>query len=170
MFDGVPFRWRLARLLWLGLATAMLLWLMREPGIRPLAGLLAAAAAMWNPYRNEIWTSLSLAEGVAMLYALLALVCAVRAARSPWPWPWDLVGVLCVLVALGCKNTFIALIPAQVLLRVAPAGGDWVRGWRQHGRRAGLMALTALLPIGHFIYFKLHWHPGQYQPGGPTLA
>jgi hypothetical protein len=148
----------------------MLLWLMRELGIRPGAALLAAAVAMWNPYRNEIWTSLTLAEGVAMPYALLALVCAVRAARSPRPWPWDLIGVSCVLVALGCKNTFAALVPAQVLLRVAPGGTDWLAGWRRHGRRACLLALTLLLPAGHFLCFKLNWHPGQYEPPGPTLA
>ena len=33
---------------------------------------------MWNPYRNEIWTSLTLSEGVAMPYALAGL-CWARA-------------------------------------------------------------------------------------------
>ena len=88
----------------MGLAAGMMLWLMRELRIHPIAAFLATAVALWNPYRNEIWTSLSLAEGVAMPYALLALVCAVRAARSSRSWVWDLVGVACVLTALGCKS------------------------------------------------------------------
>ena len=73
LFHGNPVYWRLARLLWVGLAAGMMLWLMRELRIHPVAALCAAAVVMWNPYRNEIWTSLSLAEGVAMPYALLAL-------------------------------------------------------------------------------------------------
>jgi hypothetical protein len=83
---------------------------------------------------------------------------------------WDLVGAGCVIMALGCKNTFVALIPAQILLRVAPMGANWRDGLRRHRIRAGLLALTLLLPIGHFIYFKLNWQPGQYTPGGPTWA
>jgi hypothetical protein len=170
LFRGSPFCWRLARLLWMELAAGMMLWLMRELRIHPVAALLATAVALWNPYRNEIWTSLSLAEGVAMPYALLALVCAVRAARSSRPWVWDLVGVACVLTALGCKNTFAALVPAQVLLRIAPDGVDWLDGLRRRGWRAALLALTLLAPAAHFVYFKLHWHAGQYKPGSPTLA
>src|SRR5262249_22933419 len=41
---------------------------------------------------------------------------------------------------------------------------------RTHGPRAALLALTLLLPATHYVYFKLNWHAGQYQPGGPTLA
>jgi hypothetical protein len=26
------------------------------------------------------------------------------------------------------------------------------------------------LPIIHYVYFRLHWHPGQYPPSSPTLA
>jgi hypothetical protein len=125
---------------------------------------------MWNPYRNEIWRSLTLAEGVAMPYALAALACAVRAGRSPRPWPWDVAGVLCVLAALGCKNTYAALVPAQVLLRLAPGELTLREGWRRHGRRACLLALTLLLPVAHFLVFKWTWHPGQYTPGAPSWA
>lgn len=170
LFAGDPFRWRLARLAWCGFAAGALLWLLRELGIRPVAALAAAALAMWNPYRNEIWTSLTLAEGVAMPYALLALVCALRAARSDRPWPWDLAGALCVLAALGCKNTFAALVPAQVFLRVAPDGRLTLAALRRYGQRAALLSLTLILPVVHYLYFEAHWHPGQYRPTGPTAA
>jgi hypothetical protein len=162
LLNANPHAWRAVRLFWTMLAAGAFLWLLRELGIRPGAALLAGALAFWNPYRNEIWTSLTLAEGVAMPYALLGLVCAVRAARSSRPALWDIGGALCVLAALGCKNTFAALVPAQVLLRIAPDGRDWRAGWRLHGRRACFLALTLLLPVGHYIYFKLNWHAGQY--------
>jgi hypothetical protein len=125
---------------------------------------------MWNPYRNEIWTSLTLSEGVAMPYALLALVCACRAPRARSPWAWDLLGACCVLAALGCKNTFAALVPAQMFLRLAPDRMSLREGWRRHGRRALLLGLTLLAPLAHFVYFKLHWHPGQYATDGASLA
>src|SRR5262249_11377150 len=102
LWQGDPLHWRAARLAWTALSAAALLWLLRELKIHPTAAVLSAALAMWNPYRNEIWTSLTLAEGVAMPYAVLALVCAVRASRSPRPWPWDVAGFLCVVAALGC--------------------------------------------------------------------
>ena len=83
LLGGSEFGWRLTRLVWCGLATLMLLWLFAELRMARVAALAAAAIAMWNPYRNEIWTSLTLSEGVAMPYALLALVCACRAPRPP---------------------------------------------------------------------------------------
>jgi hypothetical protein len=162
------FRWRFVRLLWFGLATGVLLWLLLELGIRFGPAVFVAALAMWNPYRGEVWTSLTLSEGVAMPYALLALVCAVRAARSPRAWPWDLVGALSLCAALGCKNTFAALVPAQLLLRVASNGEPLRSGWKHHGRRASLLALTLLIPIGHYIFFTANWQPGQYETGGPS--
>src|SRR5207302_9740169 len=148
----------------------MFLWLLRELRLPPLAALAVGAVVMWNPYRNEIWTSLTLAEGVAMPYALLALVCARRATGSPRAWAWDLAGAGAVLMALGCKNTFAALVPAQVLLRALPDGATLREGWRQHGRRALLLSVTLAAPIVHFVWFKLNWHPGQYAPQGPSLT
>src|SRR5262249_10516064 len=82
LFGGDPVAWRVMRLIWTGLAAGMLLWLFRTLGLHPVAALLAGALAMWNPYRNEIWTSLTLSEGVAMPYALFALVAARKAATS----------------------------------------------------------------------------------------
>jgi hypothetical protein len=170
LLGGSELGWRLTRLAWCGLATLMLLWLMAELGMAPLAALAAAAVAMWNPYRNEIWTSLTLSEGVAMPYALLALVCACRAPRARSPWAWDVLGACAVLAALACKNTFAALVPAQMFLRLAPGRLPLREGWRRHGRRALLLGLTLLAPLAHFVYFKLHWHPGQYTTGGAGLA
>jgi hypothetical protein len=170
LLQGSELGWRVTRLIWCAFAAALLLWLFLELGIAPAAALAAGAIAMWNPYRNEIWTSLTLAEGVAMPYALLALVCARRAAGSRCPWAWDVLGACVVLAALGCKNTFAALVPAQMFLRVAEDGMPLSEGWRRHGRRALVLSLTLLLPAVHFAYFKWNWHPGQYLTAGPTLG
>ena len=168
--NGDPFAWRAVRLVWCGLAAGMLLWLLRVLKAHPTAALLAAAAAMWNPYRNEIWTSLTLAEGVAMPYALLALVAARKAGASRRLWVWDVVSILCVLAALGCKNTFAALVPAQLALRLWPDGVTWRDGLRRNWARAALYLLPLILPVAHYKYFKDHWHEGQYEMPGPTLA
>jgi hypothetical protein len=162
LFRARPVAWRAGRLLWTALAALTLLWLLHELGIRPGAAVLTTALAIWEPYRSEIWTSLTLSEGVAMPYALLVLVCAVRAARSPRPWKWDLLGSLCLLAALGCKNTFAALVPAQLVLRLLAGGLSFRQAWRQHGWRACLLTLPLAEPVVHFIIFKLAWHPGQY--------
>ena len=122
----------------------MFLWLFRELGFSRRVALLAALIALWSPYRSEIWTSLTLSEGVAMPYAIGALVCAIRGARSPRPWPWDLAGIVCCVAALGCKNTFVALIPTQMVLELAriennegsKTDNSAVHG-RHRGRRAG---------------------------------
>ena len=162
LLGGSPVCWRIWRLAWTMFAAGALLALLRDLRFRPGPSLVVTALAMWNPFRGEVWTSLTLAEGLAMPYALLALLCAVRANRSSRPWIWDLAGMLAVLAALGCKNTFAALVPAQVLLRLAPDGQSLREGWRQHGRRALLLLLPLLLPVIHFIIFTLSWRPGQY--------
>ncbi len=167
MLGPNAFRWRLARLLWAALAAAAMLTLMLELRIRPAAAILATAVAMWSPEQSEVWNALTLSEGVAMPYALAALICAVRAARSSRPLRWDIAGALFVLAALGCKNTFAAIVPAQLLLRVAPDGRDLRQAWRRHGRRALWLALTLLFPLGHFVIYKAGWHPGQYATGAP---
>jgi hypothetical protein len=169
-FQGSEFLWRLARFVWCALAAGMLLWLLVELGLPRPAALVAAAIAMWNPYRNEVWTSLTLAEGVAMPYALFALVCARRALTSSRAWAWDIAGAAAVLMALGCKNTFAALVPAQIFLRLAPDGLSLREGFARHWRRALLLGLTLLAPVAHYVYFKLNWHPGQYTVAGPSLV
>jgi hypothetical protein len=161
--------WRITRLLWCMLAAGLFLWLLHELHIPPRAALFVGAVALWNPYRNEIWTSLTLAEGVAMPYALFALVCARRAVRGDRPWVWDLAGAMSILMALGCKNVFAALVSAQILLRLLPDGVTLREGWRLHSRRALLLGLTLLAPLTHYAYFKLNWHDGQYTTAGPSL-
>src|SRR5262249_46574565 len=118
LLQGSELGWRWTRLVWCGFAAAMLLWLFAALRITLRAALVAGALSLWNPHRTAIGPSLTLAEGVAMPYALLALVCARRAARSSHPLVWDVAGVAGVLAALGCKNTFAALVPAQMFLRV----------------------------------------------------
>lgn len=170
LFGADPFLWRLHRLLWCALSAGLFLWFLRDLKVHPIAALMAGAVGMWNPYRNEIWLSLTLAEGVAMPYAIFALIAARKAARSQKPWRWELASALCVLVALGCKNTFAALVPAQVILRMWPDELSLREAWKRNGRRSLLLAITLLMPIAHFIYFKLNWRPGQYHTTGFTWS
>ncbi len=170
VFGADPLAWRLCRLVWCGLAAGMLLWLFRELRIPQTAALIAGAAAMWNPYRNEIWTSLTLSEGVAMPYALFALVAARKAATSARPWRWDVVGFVCVLFALGCKNTFAAIVPAQIALRLWHDELPFREAGRRAKWRVALFLIPLALPVGHFAYFQLNWHPGQYEVTGPRAA
>jgi hypothetical protein len=163
-------RWRAARFLWTVLASSAMLWLLTELEIRSAAAILTTAIAMWSPHRSEVWTSLTLAEGVAMPYALVALVCAVRAPRSPRPWAWDLSSAVCLLMALGCKNTFAAIVPAQLALRLVADGSTLRQGWRLHGKRVSMLAGTLLLPVVHYVIFRLNWHSGQYQTSVPSFV
>lgn len=169
-FGGDAVAWRVSRLIWCGFAATVLLWLMRELKIPPAAALITAAAATWNPYRNEIWTSLTLAEGVAMPYALLALVGARKAAHSTAPARWDALAVFSFLAALGCKNTFAALLPALLSLRILTDGLTWRSGWSANRARVGIYLLPLALPAVHFVYYKLNWQAGQYETPGPSLA
>lgn len=162
LFGNHAVVWRAARLAWCAVAAGLLLALMRELRIHPVAALIVGAAAMWNPYRNEIWTSLTLAEGVAMPYALLALVAARKAGISPRSWRWDAVALVGLLMALGCKNTFVALLPPMLFLRM---GGS---GWRVHGWRAAIYLTPMLMPAIHFVYFKMHPGPCHYETPGPS--
>jgi hypothetical protein len=163
--------WRLSRLAWCAFASAMLLWLFRELGIAPPAALIAGAAAMWNPYRNEIWMSLTLSEGVAMPYALLSLVAARKAATSErGAWRWDAVGIVGVLLALGCKNTFAAIVPAQLVLRFWREDCSLLASLWQSRWRVALFALPLALPVAHFAYFQINWRPGHYDASFPRFA
>ena len=173
LFDSSPVAWRSMRLAWCGLAAGGFLWLLRELRVSPAATLLAGAAAMWNPYRNEIWTSLTLAEGVAMPYAMLALVAARKAAFGPTSGRagrWDFTALAAWVVCLGCKNVFVALLPAMLAFRMLPDGVSWRDAWRRHRAVAALYLVPLALPAAHFVYFKLNRHPGQYETPGPSLA
>jgi hypothetical protein len=170
LFGADPFVWRTYRLIWCAIATGVFLWLLRVLNVPAPAALFCVAAAMWNPYRSEIWTSLTLSEAVAMPYALFALVAARKGAVSSRPLWWDASGAAAALVALGCKNTFAAIVPAQVMLRMLADGLTPREAWRKNGFPALALTLTLALPVAHFVYFKLNWHPGQYRPQGPSLA
>ncbi len=166
---GDPLAWRLTRLAWCGLAATTLLAFLRGLNVPAPAALVAGLAAMANPYRNEIWTSLTLAEGVAMPYCLLALTAARKAAGSPRPGKWDAVAVLSLLAALGCKNTFAALVPAMLALRLLPDGVRLTAAVRANAGRVPVYLAPLLLPLAHFAYFKLNWKPGQYETPGPSV-
>lgn len=158
LFGPDPVARRVARLVWCGFATATLLLLLTEFGTQPGAALLVAAFVQWNPFRSEIWISLAMPEAYAMPYAMLALVCALRASRAVHQQRWDAAGVILLLLCLGIKNVFIALIPPLVWLRLM-AGS---RPWRlQMGGAVCYLALS-ILPIIHFVWLKIAPTPEQY--------
>ncbi len=156
-FGGDPLLWRVERLGWCALAAAAFLWLLKELGVPPPAALLAGAAAFWNPYRNEVWVSLTLAEGVAMPYLFAALAAARRASGRRLNG-WDALAVGGFVVALGCKNTFAVVVLAMLVLRRPTLGV------------AAVYLMPLAMPVAHFVYFKLNWHTGQYQTPGPSLG
>jgi hypothetical protein len=163
LFADDPVCWRVLRLVWTAGAAAVLLWLLHDMGIRPAAAVLAAALAMWNPYRGEVWLSLTHSEGLVMPFVLLALLSARRAAHSTRPWGWDLLGLAMMLLALASKNVFAAVVPVQCFLRVAVDGVPLREGLRRRGWRACVLALTLILPVAHYVVFKRNWHEGQYR-------
>jgi hypothetical protein len=161
--------WRAARLAWSMVACATLLWLLRELGLPPTAALVAGAAAFWNPFRNEIWMTLINGEGEGMPYALAALICALRAARSSNSWRWDVAGFLAALAAMGCKPTMAAIVPAQLLLRLAPDGRNILAGLRRQWPRVLFLGTTLAWPALLTVLRSLNWHEGQYRAGGASV-
>jgi hypothetical protein len=146
---------RLARLAWAALSAGIFLWLLMELGFPLPAAVGAVALSLWNPSRGEIWVGLGLTEAFAMPYALLALLGAVRASRSPRPLRWDVLTLACLLAALGIKNTFAALVPPVVLLRLTAGGLPLREGWRRHRAAACVLGLTLALPAVHFVLYKV---------------
>lgn len=170
VLGGNPSAWRGIHFLWTTLAAASLLLLLNELHIVPVAAIVAAALAMWNPYRGEAWTNLTVTEAVAMPYAILALVAASRAAKSEHSILWDFIGAICMLAALGCKNTFAAVVPAQCALRIVATPLPLCAALRRAWRPAAMLSITLILPIAHFAAYKTTWHPGQYQTSGNVFA
>ncbi len=157
-----PLGHRAVRFGWAMLSAVLFAWLLTELKIRPSAIALTLALAMWNPYRNELWMALAPTEAIAMPFAVCGLICAVRAGKATRAWPWDLAGAIAVLAALACKNTFAAVVPAQLLLRLGSSDESLGAALRRQGMRCCLLAMPLLLPIGHFIHFKLNPHADAY--------
>jgi hypothetical protein len=157
-----PLLWRLFRFGWSTLAAGTFLLLLSELGFGFGVSILTTVLAMWNPYRAEVWMSLTHCEGIAMPFAMVGLVCAYRAARSDHPWRWDLAAMLCALLAVGCKNVFAVVIPAQMFLRVCHPGLSLWAGIKQFGGRAAILSLVVVFPVVHFVCYRLTMHANRY--------
>lgn len=158
-----PLLWRAFRFAWTALATGTFLWLLSELGFGLGISVLTAVLAMWNPYRAEVWMSLTHCEGLAMPFAMAALGCAYRAPRSEQGWRWDVAAMACALAAVGCKNVFVGIIPAQMFLRVChPELSLWA-GIKQFGWRAAVLSLVVIFPVTHFVCYRLTMHANRYQ-------
>ena len=162
LFGEDSLQWRGSRFLWTWIAAAAFLWLLREIGFGMGVAILTTAVAMWNPYRAEVWMSLTHCEGIAMPFAMAGLVCAYRAARSEQSWRWDLAAMACAVLAVGCKNVFAVMIPAQMFLRVCEPHYSLGDGVKRHGWRAALLGCTVVLPVVHFICYRLTMHANRY--------
>jgi hypothetical protein len=168
-FGEVPVLWRLAFFTWSIVAAASMLMLMRELRIGLLAALFTTALVMWNFRSGSIWTRIAYSENIGFPFTCLALIAAVRAGRSKRPIGWDLCGFLCALIALGTKNTFAAIVPAQLLLRAAPEGVDLFRGISKHRLALLFLGSALLLPVVHIVLFSATPHgPASYVMGFPT--
>jgi hypothetical protein len=170
LFGPDPMPWRLTWALWCMISAFMMMALMCELRIAVGASIAATAFAIWNGHRIEIWTNLVSPEALAMPFATFALFAAARAGKSRHPLFLDLAGMLAVMVALGCKNTFAAVIPAQVFLRVVGDRESLIDGLRRNWKAGLLVSLTVLWPLVHILHFRANWRPGQYVVEGPSLT
>lgn len=169
-FGQAPALWRLLFFTWSIVSAASMILLMRELRIGLLAALCATALVIWNFRSGSIWIYIGHSENIAFAFTCLALICAVRAGRSARPIGWDVCGFLCALAALGTKNTFAAIVPAQLLLRAAPEGVDLLGGIAKHWTAILFLGSTLLLPVVHLFVFSTMAHgPTAYAMGLPTL-
>jgi len=161
-FGENPLLWRSLRFAWTVLATGTLLWLLSEFGFGVGVSVLTTVLSIWNPYRAEVWMSLTHCEGIAMPIAMAGLVCAFRASRSQHAWSWDVAAMVCAMMAVGCKNVFAVVIPAQMFLRVChPELSLWA-GVKQFGWRALLLSLVVAFPVAHFVCYRLTMNANRY--------
>ena len=129
---------------------------------------IATAMGLLIPFRGEIWPTLGLTEAFAMPYALAALIAAIRATSSEKPWRWDIAAWVLMALAIGCKNTMVAVLPAQLLLRA----WDPMRGVTIRNKLIPLIGLgsAGLLFVAHLIAYKLDPHPKEYVTSTPGLG
>ena len=120
--------WRLARLLWVGLAAGMMLWLMRELRIHPIGRTMRGRRRHVEPIsKRNLDEPVAGGRGGHALRALLAVHLAVRAGSE-----FAVVGLgscrrrLCT-DGLRLQEHFRGTGSAQVLLRIAPDGVDSAR-------------------------------------------
>jgi len=165
----VPLLHRWIHLIIALLSVAAFAWWLRELRIPWPAVLLVTALGFWNPVRSEIWIGLAQSEAYAMPYAMLAMICAIRAARHSRSWGWDLLGIVCLLLAMGVKNTFAVMVPVTLFLRATAGGLPLREGLRRHWFVLLAMSATLALPVTHFILFKLNPQPLEYKTAWAPL-
>ncbi len=154
LHDG-PMGFRVERLLVCALAACAMMLLLTEMGVAPAASVCAAALACWSGYRSEVWRQLGMPEALGMPYALLSLWCAVRASRRGASVWWDVAAGALFLAALGIKNTYLALAPALVWLRLCGEGFPTLAGVCRVWHRLAFYAVPAALPVVQMLLLKL---------------
>ncbi len=160
---GNPLLWRCVRFLCTALAAGLFLCLLQELGFGAGVSIVTTLVAMWNPYRAEVWISLTFCEGIAMPFAIGGLVCAYRAPRSGRAWAWDLGAMAGAFAAVACKNVFAVVIPAQMFLRVCHPDLSLREGIKQFGWRAVLLGSILFFPVAHFVCYRLTMNEQRYE-------
>lgn len=168
LLNESPMAHRVARwaLCWLTAWLSLRFFLtMNLPG---WCAVLMTAIGILIPFRGEIWPTLGLTEAFAMPYALAALIAAIKAASSEKTWRWDMAAWLLMALAIGCKNTMVAVLPALLLLRA----WDPVTGFTLRKRLLPLMILgsAGLLFVAHLVAYKLDPHPKEYVTTTPGMG
>jgi hypothetical protein len=160
---------RAARWLHGVLCVVLFLWLLAELDIPTLAAWATALLAFWNPLRNEIWLGLGLTEAFAMPYAYFALIAAIRGARTH-SWRWDLAGFIAALLAIETKNTFVAIVPAQLLLRLGCANDSWSQNIHRCWPRLLFLSSSVFAVLAQMVAYKLDPAPKNYVPKPPQMS
>lgn len=169
-FGADVYQWRIARLCLLGVTSFLMFRLCFELGLPALPSAAAVCVGLIAPMRSSVWYHFAFGEGIGVPMAVLALIAACRAARSRWWFLWDLVGIAALSVALLTKNVFVAVLPAQLLLRAWSDDLAILPCIRRNWFGLILLALPLALPVGHFLYFQqaVHGH-SEYQVTAPGL-
>ena len=163
--------WRLTRLVFLLLSAGLMLWLFAGELQLPLWPATAATAiGLVMPMRSGLWYRICFSEAWAMPLVLIALISACRAVRSRHPWTWDLMGALAVLGAIATKNVFMAVVPAQMLLRAWEPGLEMRQALRKHARSALLLAAVLVVPFTHaWLFAQSEVSANEYHVSTPSL-
>ncbi len=151
--SGHPWSYHLSNLVFHGLCCMMILLLVRRLWGRQMPGL-AEVLALWhalNPLHTEsvAWIS-ARSDSLMALFILLALGLQLAARRARgWSWPLRVLGGLCILAAIGTKESGVVAVGLAWLVALClPQDRPADRGpLKQFVREAGLPLLAGGLAL-----------------------
>ena len=168
LFDQNACMHRLARFGMAFLTAWLLMIFFNQMGYSNFPSAIAGSMLMLTPYRGEIWLSLGLTEAFFLPYCILSLISAIKASQSQTISIWDMAAWVWATLAIACKNTSVAVIPALLLLRAWPIGAS-LTPWNVRGPLC-FLASPAIFFIAHLIAFKLDPTPKEYSTSLPGFG